>query len=308
MSGRLNEVNIRMSDGCTIHAVWMKPKKELIGHVHIFHGMAEHIGRYEPFMEYLCSNGYAVSGHDHRGHGQTALKAGNLGHFGDNIGFDRIVEDGNEIIEHFKTIIPANRFILFGHSMGSFIARRYAQLFGDKLDMLICSGTGNDPKWSRKAGKALAMLRRKMSGADKPDVLLNSLVFGNYSKTVKNAETPFDWLSRDKASVGKYIEDPLCGFVSTTQFFINLFEGIGTIHMVKNIEYMPKDLRILLLSGEDDPVGGFGKGIYKVADQYDQAGLKDVTVMLYTGGRHEMLHETNRQEVFEFTKKWIERK
>lgn len=294
-----------MSDGFSIHTIYTRPEKEPIAHIHILHGMAEHIGRYEKFMTFLANEGFAVSGHDHRGHGQTSALNGKLGHFGNSVGFDRIVEDAHEIINFYKTTFKTSRVILIGHSMGSFVARRYAQSFGRELDKLICSGTAGNPGVSRIGGKALAYLKGKATTFDKPDKFINNLVFGGFNKAVGTQNTPFDWLSTDVDTVEGYINDPLCGFVPTTRFFIDLFDGLAKINDPNKNKQIPSKLPILLLSGLDDPVGNKGKGIWQAARQFTNIGIENVTVKLYEGGRHEMLNEVNREQVFNFIKDWI---
>lgn len=301
----MREATIEMTDGFLIHAVVMKPEGKPVGHIHLLHGMAEHIGRYEEFAEYLVAKGYIVSGHDHRGHGKTVKMNGIKGHFADENGFDHVVQDAFEIISKLRDQYPSPRFILFGHSMGSFVARRYVQLHGSEVDLAIFSGTGGDPGASRFAGQAAAYLRGKKNGFDQPDNFLNKLVFGGFNKSVNQPKTPFDWLSRDTEAVEKYIVDPACGIVPTTQFFADLFKGLGVIHDNDEVKKVPEKLSILLISGNEDPVGNNGKGVWEVAKQYDNAGLKNVTVMLFEGGRHEMLHEKNRHHVFKAVYDWI---
>lgn len=301
----MNELTLTMSDGFSIHTVYVQPEERPIAHIHLLHGMAEHIVRYEEFITYLLGEGFAVSGHDHRGHGQTASINGKLGHFGDASGFDRIVEDAHEIIGFYRDKFQAPKVILFGHSMGSFVARRYAQRFGRELDKLICSGTAGDPGVSRIGGQALALLKGKATKFDEPDYFINKLVFGGFNKVVDSPKTPFDWLTSDKETVEKYINDPLCGFVPTTRFFIDLFDGLAKINDPDCIRQIPNGLPILLLSGTDDPVGNKGKGIWQAARQFTEFAIDNITVMLYEGGRHEMLNEVNRQQVFHFIKDWI---
>ncbi|KAA0966442.1 lysophospholipase [Sporosarcina sp. ANT_H38] len=301
----MREATIEMTDGFLTHAVVTKPEGKPVGHIHLLHGMAEHIGRYEEFAEYLVAKGYIVSGHDHRGHGKTAKMNGIKGHFADENGFDHVVQDAYEIISKLREQYPSPRFILFGHSMGSFVARRYVQLHGSEVDLAIFSGTGGDPGASRFAGQAAAYIRGKKNGFDQPDNFLNKLVFGGFNKSVQQPKTPFDWLSRDTEAVEKYIVDPACGTVPTTQFFADLFKGLGVIHDNDEVKKVPEKLSILLISGNEDPVGNNGKGVWEVAKQYDNAGLKNVTVMLFEGGRHEMLHEKNRHHVFKAVYDWI---
>ncbi|QTD42252.1 alpha/beta fold hydrolase [Sporosarcina sp. Te-1] len=298
---------VEMDDGTSIHACVLKPLTSPIGHIHILHGMSEHIGRYAEFMTFLAEQGYIVSGHDHRGHGKTASLHGFLGHFGDDVPFDRIVQDAHEVITSIRQEVQVDRFILFGHSMGSFIARRYVQLHHE-VDQLILSGTGGDPGLGGVAGRGLARVSGRMRGFNSRDPLLNKLVFGAFSKSVSNAQTPFDWLSTDAETVQNYIEDPLCGAVPTTKFFFELFAGLEKVNDVQLHRAISKGLPILFLSGSEDPVGRKGKGVWEAAHQYEKAGIEQITVMLYDKGRHEMLQEQNRQEVYHFIVDWIEGK
>ena len=304
----MREMTLKMTDGFSIHAFVLKPDIEPIGHIHLLHGMAEHIARYKEFAEYLAGKGYIVSGHDHRGHGKTAELNGKLGYFTDKYGFDHVVQDVYEIVSTIRVQHPSPRFILFGHSMGSFIARRYIQLYVDEVDKVILSGTGGDPGIMRSAGSAAALISGKMNGFDKPDHFLNKLVFAGFNKQIEKPVTSLDWLSRDAATIELYINDPICGFVPTTRFFVDLFDGLKKINAKEAINNVSKNLPILLFSGSEDPVGANGKGVMSVAKQYDKAGIKDVTVKLFEGGRHEMLNEINRQEVFKTVSDWIEKK
>lgn len=301
----MNEKMMTMSDGFSIYTVYAEPEGEPIAHIHLMHGMAEHIGRYEEFITYLTNEGFAVSGHDHRGHGQTAAFNGKLGHFGDTVGFDRIVEDAHEIVSYYKDNFKAPNVILLGHSMGSFAARRYAQRFGREIDKLICIGTAGDPGASRIGGQALAYMKGKATKFDEPDYFINKLVFGGFNKVMDEPKTPFDWLTSDEKEVEEYINDPLCGFVPTTRFFIDLFDGLAKVNDPDNIRQVPSGLPILLLSGIEDPVGNKGKGVWQAARQFSDAGITNITVMLYENGRHEMLNEVNRKQVFKFIKDWI---
>lgn len=301
----MNELQIAASDGFLIHAFVLEPKGIPRAHIHLIHGMAEHIDRYEEFANYLARHGYLVSGHDHRGHGKTVDQNGKPGHLADADGFARAVQDSYEVIHSIRVEYPAPRFVLFGHSMGSFVARRYVQLHGPEVDLAILSGTGGDPGLGRAAGQLAAYLSGKKSGFDEPNPFVNKLIFGRYNKNIPAAISPFDWLSTDAKAVESYVNDPKCGIVPTTRFFADLFDGLAVINKANEIAKVPKTLPILLFSGDADPVGGYGKGVWETAQQYDDAGVQDVTVLLFEGKRHEMLHETNRQQVFELVEEWM---
>lgn len=302
----MNATILEMSDAFKVYTFVCEPDNEPIGHVHLLHGMSEHIGRYEQFARHLAGKGFLVTGHDHRGHGKTVDLNGLKG-FADAENFSRVVQDVHEVIAYYRHRYPTTRFILFGHSMGSFVARRYVQLHGEEVDLAIFSGTGGNLAASLVAGQAVAYLSGKTTGVDQPDHFLNKLIFGGYNKSVHNPLTPFDWLSTDSEAVEAYYNDPNCGIVPTTQFFKDLFGLLAIIHSVDEINKIPKNLPILLVSGSEDPVGENGKGVWRVAKQYDKAAIKDVTVMLYEGKRHEMLHEKNKQQVYTFICDWIEK-
>jgi alpha-beta hydrolase superfamily lysophospholipase len=299
--------SLTMSDGWKVHVFHSKPEGKPTGHIHLMHGMADHIERYSEFGKFLTKNGYIVSGHDHRGHGKTAELNGKLGYLSSDEGFERLVLDAHEVITQIRDENPALPFILFGHSMGSFIAMRYLQLFGQEVDLAILSGTGGNPGVMTYAGSALAKTTGIKIGMDQPNKILNNLVFGQFNASVKDAKTPFDWLSTDSEAVQKYINDPNCGFIPTTQFFIDLFKGLGVIYKQKEIDKIPQHLPVLFISGDLDPVGNFGKGVWQVAKQFEAAGMKDVIVHLFEGGRHEMLNEQNREQVYATINNWMAR-
>lgn len=301
----MGEVILTMSDGITVHGFIRQPTGEPVGHIHILHGMAEHMGRYDSTVEFFIEQGYVVSGHDHRGHGKTAQLNGVKGHFADVNGFNRVVEDAFEVITQLKKEQGSLKFILIGHSMGSFIARRFIQLHSELVDLTVLSGTGDDQGIARYAGVAVAHLFGKKEGYNEPNEQLNTLVFGNFNRSVSNPKTKFDWLSKNEALVTSYVTDENCGFIPTTQFFIDLFGGLGLIHQKKEIIRIPKTLPILLFAGTEDPVGRNGQALWKVAKQYDDAGIEDVTVHLFEGGRHELLSDSTRKEVIQAVLHWI---
>lgn len=302
------ELSLEMSDGCNLYAFIKHPEGKPVGHLHILHGMAEHIGRYDSTVKFFIGQGYVVSGHDHRGHGKTVQMNGAKGHLAESNGFNRVVEDAYEVITHMKTYDSTLNHILLGHSFGSFIARRFIQLHEDVVDLVVLSGTGDDPGIARYAGQAVAYGLGKRNGFNKPNETLNELVFGSFNKKIDRPLTKFDWISNNSEHVSVYVKDEYCGFIPTTQFFLDLFSGLGLIHKNSEIAKVPKILPILLFAGTDDPVGNYGKGVWKVARQYDDAGLEDVTVLLIEGGRHELLNDPTRIETIQAVLNWIEKR
>jgi alpha-beta hydrolase superfamily lysophospholipase len=276
-----------------------------IGHVHIIHGMAEHIGRYEEFARFLALNGLVVSGHDQRGHGRTAERNGIQGFFGEDKGFERVVDDVHEVIGAIQQRIGDLPLILFGHSMGAFVTRRYMQMHSDTISRVVISGSGGDPGAAGKAGLAAALMAAKTKGKDQTSALLGKLTFGSFMKQFKGEASTFAWLSRDKGAVAKYEADPMCGFPSTNQFYVDLFTGLALIHRKTEVAKIRKDLPVLLISGSNDPVGGNGEGIFKAAKQYEDAGMTDVLVYLAEDARHELLHEMDKEQHFETILEWM---
>ncbi|ABW17653.1 alpha/beta hydrolase [Alkaliphilus oremlandii] len=279
------------------------PENPLI--IQLVHGMAEHIHRYDEFAKELVKEGFIVYGHDHRGHGRTAKIREDLGYFSDEHGWNRILQDLNEINKKIRIEYPHSKIILFGHSMGSFLSRRYVQLFPHAVDGLVISGTGYRNGILGKVGMIVAKGSGLIFGKKKANPLLNKIAFGSFNNRFKPNETSCDWLTRDKEAVKAYIADPLCGFIFTSEAFYELMKGIEELHEKENLEKTPRDLPLYIFSGTQDPVGNFGKGVLKVCEIYKNMGIKNITYKLYPEGRHEMLNEINRKEVYEDVIHWI---
>ena len=293
-----------MSDGHVVFTNKFEPEGTCIGHIHILHGMSEHSGRYEKFAREMCAFGYVVTMHDHRGHGKTAMRNGKLGFFAEEDGFARVVKDVYEIVNKMHAPYSDVPFILLGHSMGSFIARRFIQLHGELVDRVILCGTGA-VSTLHKVGHYVALSLAKQFGKDVESPLLNDLSFGHYNKQFPLAKTDYDWICSVDAVVQKFIEDPYCGFIPTNQFFVDLTQGLMEINQKTEIEKINKNLPILLVSGTKDPVGEQGAGVYRVAAQYHKAGLEEVTVYLFEDKRHEILNEDNQQMVYQVLLRWL---
>lgn len=298
---------ITMRDGTKVYGTSYTPETEPIGRVQIIHGLAEHSGRYKRFAQYLQSQGYVVTLHDQRGHGKTAIENGHVyGYIGESATFDQLVDDAFEVNQCYQLQYPELPVVLLGHSMGSFVARRYIQLYSQTISQVILSGTGSNSEFTAHAAIALAAYREDKFPKEQPDVFLNNLVFGNYSKQFPD-EGEFAWLSRDVESVADYEEDEACGFVPTAQLFRVLLEGMNSMEVPEFLLNIPNELPILLFSGTDDLVGDRAKGVWKVAKQFDKAKQQQVTVQLYEGGRHEMLQETNYKQVYMTIVEWMKR-
>lgn len=292
----------------TIRARKCVPDGEAKAVVQIAHGIAEHIERYDGFMAFLASNGYVAVGNDHLGHGKSIAKPSEQGIFAPADGWSYVVKDMDKLRDLMRKEYPELPYIFFGHSMGSFLTRTYIIQHPDKYDAAILSGTGHQSKALVFAGYAAADLMTKLKGSAGDGKALNDMAFGSYTKRIDNPRTPFDWLSVNEENVDKYIADPLCGFIAKVSLYRDMMGGIKFLTNQKNIDKMNKDAPIYFMSGAEDPVGDYGVGVEKAYKAFCDAGLHDVTIRLYPNGRHEMLNETNNQEVYQDILNWLNEK
>ena len=292
----------------TIHALKCLPDGTPKAVVQIAHGIAEHIDRYRPFMAFLAENGYVAVGNDHLGHGKTIQDPSEQGFFAETNGWDYVVSDMDKLHDLMKTEYPTIPYVFFGHSMGSFLTRTYLIKHPDKYDAAIISGTGHQARPMVLGGCAAASFFVKKEGARAVGTKLNDIAFGSYNKGYENPRTIYDWLSRDPAVPDAYAADPLCGFIATNGLFRDMMGGIKFITDQKNINTMNKKCPIYFMSGDADPVGENGKGVTKAYKAFCKAGLHDVFMRLYPGGRHEMLNETNKEQVYQDILAWLKEK
>ena len=281
------------------------PVCEAIATVQIIHGIAEHCERYDEFCTFLCENGFAVYVSDLRGHGKSVDK--HLGYFADKNGWMTVVDDMHEICEMSKTEYPDVPHVLFGHSMGSFLARTILFTYSDDFDAAIICGTAQMPEIMVKAGYSAAGFFSKF-GAEKPSKILNNIAFGTYNNSFKPVRTQSDWLSRDNEVVDKYITDPLCGFIPSVGLFRDMMGGLKLIADKNNLTKMKKSVHVFFIAGDKDPVGENGAGVKRAYDTFNNAGMEDVELKLYPEARHEILNEINKYEVFDDILNWINNK
>ena len=275
------------------YRIWMP--EEPYACVQIIHGMAEHIERYHEFETFLAENNILVSGRDLPGHGKSVGTDRPKGYFGEKDGWDHLIADNKTMHDLVMADYPSVACILFGHSMGSLLARTYAGRMGVDFDAFVFSATsGANPMLP--IAKMIANSAIKKGKGQEPNEKLYKMCFGSYNKRFKPARTEFDWLSRDAQIVDRFIADPLCGFVPTASAFYDLFTGmqeISNLNWAKRVPNRP----IFLLSGANDPVGNMGKGVKQV-EKWLKKSAHTVTEKLYPEGRSEMLNETNRSEVY----------
>lgn len=276
--------------------------------IQLTHGMAEHYSRYRELAEFLAARGFVLAGYDLLGHGADTPKD-KLGWFGQNDGWQKLVDDMHMVHAILTNRFPDTRHMMLGHSMGSFLTREYVIEHGnEQLDGIILSGTAWMPPALLNLVYPVTALICSTGGGRKPSQLLNKLIFDKNNKAFAPSRTMYDWISSDEDQVDLYVEDPLCGFVFTGCGFKDLIFGLKQLAKVERLDRIPKDLPVLFISGKEDPVGGKqAEGPKKVADQYKNAGITDITLQLYDNGRHEMFNEVNREEVMQNLLAWLER-
>ena len=272
--------------------------------VQIFHGMAEHSERYDDFAKYLNSKGFIVYADDHRGHGLSVKEGSVQGYIGED-GFNRIVEDEKEISNLIRKSYKELPLYIFAHSFGSFIGQEYITKYSKEIDGIILSGSSKQDGIDLKMGKVLASIQKLLFNETAKAKLIDKLSFGAYNSKVKNRKTNCDWLSRDEKEVNKYLEDEKCGFISPINFYNHMFNGLSKLYKLEKLNKIDKNLSILVISGDEDPVGKYGIGVRRLHQQYVDLGLKNSAIKLYEGGRHELLNETNKHEVYDFIYNWL---
>lgn len=288
-----------------IYAVRYIPDGEIKGILQIAHGMVEYIERYEAFALFLNSKGILVTGNDHLGHGKSVNSKKEWGYFAKEDGNRAILYDIYQLTQITKEQYPNIPYFLLGHSMGSFYARQYLCEFGSELDGAIIMGTGCQPLALVQLGRLLTAFISVFKGWKYRCNLINNIAFGSYNKHFKPARTTKDWLSKDTAIVDKYVADERCNFIFTLNAFYNMFTGISRLYDKNLLSRMPKKLPVFFVAGEDDPVGDYGKGVLKAVNMFRKAGMENVKVKLYPTDRHEILNETDRDQVYDDLYSWL---
>ena len=292
------------SDGLPLYAYEWAPKGVAGALLQISHGMQEHAGRYAVVAQAFCSAGYAVVAGDHRGHGRSLLAPGKFGHLGEG-GSEIVLDDMKRLTNIGREKYPGRPVFLYGHSWGSFLAQAYMQRWGEELAGVILGGTnGVAPAMDLVVG--LARLIANLRGTDRTAGLLRFVAMNHYNKAFEPGRTGREWLTRDTAEVDRYINDPLCGAPFPNSFFVDHFCLVRDAWKKCNEERIPHQLPVLLFAGTDDPVGLQTRGVRALASRYLRHGIKDVTTKFYPAGRHEMLCETNREEVIADLIAWLD--
>ena len=271
----------------------------------LVHGMAETIARYEEFAKFLCNKGVAVVGYDQRGHGQTAGDIQKLGIIGED-GWQKMKFELREIVDQTQNKFPDIPLYVFGHSMGSFITRDFILEDIHKLNGVILSGVGFQPKLLLQSGKAISTWVQAIKGPEFRSKFIHELTFGTYNKKYKNVLTSFDWLTSDPIEVQKFMDDPYCGAMHPVGFFSEMSENLERLMYRDYFKVPVNQIPMMIISGDQDPVGQYGKALKTCAKVYRNAGFA-VEEKCYQNGRHEMLNEINKHEVYQDVYNWLER-
>lgn len=298
-----NYISIKQRDGYTTKLTCFQTSKKPKASVLILHGMAEHQKRYDPFINYLLEQEFDIYIYDHRGHG-TDKKLSELGYFASDKGYQLVIDDALTVSEYIEKNNRSKRFFLIGHSMGSLIARNVIQVY-DKYSGVILSGTAYPSKLLSASGFLFISLIKKMKGPKHVSPFIHNMLFVNKKYTRLSDRTAYDWLTRSHPVVGAYMHDPYCGFTCTTSFYQDLIKLTSYASKTKLIRRTKKELPLFIISGENDPVGGYAKEVKKYANTLKKLGFQNVTLKLYPDCRHELLNELNKDAVYSDIHTWI---
>ena len=296
------------SDGKTLIHVnqWTPVGREIAGVVQIAHGVAEYGARYAPFARYLCEHGFVVVANDHLGHGQSLIADSPMVYLGEENGWWNVVDDMEELRRRTAKVFAGKPYFLFGHSMGSFLSRTHLIRYPGCLTGCVLCGTGHQSAAVIAGGKLVADHEIRRLGRKAYSAKADDLAFGAYNRAFAPARTRFDWVSASEANVDAYIADPLCGGDTTLGLFRDMLGGLSVITRQSNINRMDKNLPVLFISGDRDPVGEMGRGVKRACACFQKAGLRDVRCKLYHDLRHEILNEATRQYVYQDVLEWLE--
>lgn len=289
----------------TMHGVEWIPETEAVAVLQLCHGMQEYIMRYDEFATFLAEKGIYVVGHDHLGHGKSVKDPDHLGFFHEKDGNECVINDIHKVrcwAQKKHADIP---YFMLGHSMGSFLLRQYLTMHSEGLSGAIIMGTGEHKMAELVAGQVLCRVLAAFKGWKHRSLLVNHIACGSFNKKFEPAETGVEWLSKNKDNYKKYMNDPYCTFVFSVNAYDSMFEGMKVLAGKNNVKKIDPKLPIFFVSGENDPVGNFGKAVKKVYQRYCDAGMEDVQIKLYRDDRHEILNELDRKTVYEDLYLWL---
>ena len=275
----------------TLSAVIWQPEQEIKGVLQITHGMTEHMGRYEALAEYLCRHGIAVAGFDLRGHGKNPGDP-EIASFGEG-GWAASIEDMRLFYTELQNRVPGVPHYMLGFSLGSFLLREYLTKYPSEGELAgaIIAGTGHQPGWLLSIMMAIVKGEFKKAGFDGTTNLIKQLSFGTYNQKFKPNRTEADWLCSDANALDNYLADPLVRKNISAGLFWELLGSMKRSGSAFEYDGWDTSLPILLLSGQDDPVGDGGKGVRAIYNRMKKTGMENVTLNLLPNARHDIFHE-----------------
>lgn len=305
----VNETRYPSTDGINQIRVreWV-PEGTPCAVLQIAHGICEHLERYDDFARFMAEHHVLVVANDHLGHGRTAKTQSDLGMFAGKNGWKCVVDDMESLRERTSASYPSLPYFLLGHSMGSFLARTYLIRYPGKLSGALISGTGQQKRSLVGAGLLVTSVIRAFRGWRYRSTLVQNMAFGNYNRSFEPKRTASDWLTRDTQIVDGHLKDELCGFIPGVGLYRDMLGGVRLISSPRMLQKMDPAMPVLFFSGTLDPVGEQTRGVMRAVEGFRRAGCTDVTVKLYPEGRHEMLNETNRAEVYADVLGWLRQK
>lgn len=306
---REEQMSFLSEDGkTTIHAVkWIPESGDYKAVLQITHGMVEYIERYRDFADYMTGQGYLVVGHDHLGHGASVTSEAEWGFFREGNPSDTLVADMHKLRTTVQNENPGKPYFMLGHSMGSYMLRKYLCIHSDGVSGAVIMGTGSVPDGTTKLGLFVCKVIAAFRGWHYRSKMLQSL---SYSKPYKKFDLYGEhyensWLSKNTENVRAYYADPRCTFLFTVNGYQGLMEAVLYDNQPEHVRKVRKELPLFFVSGKDDPVGDLGEGVLRVYKMYKEAGMKDIAYRLYENDRHEILNETDRKQVYADIAAWL---
>jgi alpha-beta hydrolase superfamily lysophospholipase len=300
----MQSFSIESEDKVQVQA-YLWPAEKPVAVLQITHGMMEHARRYDHFARWMNDHHIAVYANDHIGHGLNAKTAAELCHFPRKDDWQRSVDIMHLLTKRIHSDHPGLPLFILGHSMGSVLVQTYMINYGRQATAYILSGLINQPKLMAQLGLILSWMLSGMFGHDHRSDLLISLGYGQYKKKFKPVSTDFDWLSSDPLCVDEYVSSPLCGIPLTNRFYQNLFHGFEYVSRRNNLKKITAGTPVYVFAGSMDPAGNSGKIPVKICGLLKNIAKAKVDLKLYPGGRHEMLNEVNREEVYKDLLNWM---
>lgn len=280
-------------------------KDQTKGIVLIIPGMAEHAGRYRDFARFLAKNGFGAYACDHPGQGLTAGSPDRTGFIKSHRGWQIMLENVRALYTFIRKNRPEIPVFVFGHSMGSILARHFTALYPVYIQGLVLSGSFMMGALPLTLTLTLIRLKILFEGSKKKSKWFNKLFYWSFNRHFKAQPTLFEWISSDRKEVDHYVSDPFCGFEYSNGFYRHLLKGIAATKRAEHLLTYRKSLPVLIISGKEDPVGRFGKDAVKLHKKYFDQNFQNLSLKIFPG-RHELLHEQNKEAVYDYLLEWFE--